>query len=165
MKNERGLQKHEGFTLVELLIVIIIIGILAGAMMLASFAATDKAKATRIAGEISTMKTAALFYYNDEDSWPEWTNTVGSPEKYLEQKPVFEDYWLGVIEESEDSGNRVAVFLMAASLDKAVKTHLTRMAAEMGYYKTTAESIPESASLDGYDGGENDNLICFICPE
>ena len=60
----------KGFTLVELLIVIIIIGILAGMLLLAVGSATDKAEATKIVNALRNYKSAALMYYTDHGAWP-----------------------------------------------------------------------------------------------
>ena len=65
MQTVRKLRKRTGFTLVELLIVIIIIGILAGAMLLVAGSGTDKAEATKIISDLRSLKAAALMYYAD----------------------------------------------------------------------------------------------------
>ena len=52
--------KRKGFTLVELLIVIVVIGILSAMMMLSSTEAVSSAKAARIVADLRNVKTAYL---------------------------------------------------------------------------------------------------------
>ena len=74
-------KKSKGFTLVELLIVIIIIGMLAGMMMLSTGGATAKAEATKIVSDMRNMKAAAVMVYADGGDWPE---KIGDLSEYLD---------------------------------------------------------------------------------
>ncbi|MBC7322734.1 MAG: prepilin-type N-terminal cleavage/methylation domain-containing protein, partial [Acetomicrobium sp.] len=85
----RGARK--GFTLVELLIVIIIIGILAGGMMLVAGSSRDSAEAARIISDLRTVKSAALMWmvenpmgYSDKD-WTDFNDDPSPLNKYLDR--------------------------------------------------------------------------------
>ena len=58
--------KRKGFTLVELLIVIVVIGILSAMMMLSSTEAVTSAQASNIVSNLRNLKTAALAMYVDK---------------------------------------------------------------------------------------------------
>ena len=73
MKNNRSI-KRRGFTLVELLIVIVVIGVLSAMMMLSSTEAVTSARASNIVSNLRNLKTAALAYYVDHmDDYPDTT--------------------------------------------------------------------------------------------
>jgi len=85
--------KRQGFTLVELLIVIIVIGILAGGMMLASGSATDSAKASTLISELRNAKAAGIMFLGDNtdmswDSitgvWPSLNASGSSFDQYMD---------------------------------------------------------------------------------
>ena len=59
----------KGFTLIELLVVIAIIAILASIVMVAMSGAKDKARDTRIQGDLSQVRTLAELINDDEGSY------------------------------------------------------------------------------------------------
>jgi prepilin-type N-terminal cleavage/methylation domain-containing protein len=68
-KTRRG-----GFTLVELLMVTVIIGILVGMMMMTLGSAMDGAEASKIINDLRLLKSASLLYFFDYGDWPSKTH-------------------------------------------------------------------------------------------
>lgn len=87
-----GRANRRGFTFIEVMIVVVIIGILAGAVTLSARHFMDKAKENRARTDLSTYKSALDAFYADNGRYP--TNDEGltalTP-KYLEG--VHHDPW------------------------------------------------------------------------
>lgn len=140
-------RKNRAFTLVELLIVIIIIGVLAGMMMVSAGAATDNARATRIISDIRAMKAAAILYHADYGTWPIWAynggvyqnmdpNTAAAgvvPDNYFDMSTAGDDCWIGVMYGSA-SGICYSV-ADVTNLDMGVREKLAARAEEVGLYR------------------------------
>lgn len=70
MKKKQDLLETNAFTLVELLVVIIIIGILAGAMLLTVHSGNEAAEVSRIVSNLRSLKAASMLYYIDTPDGP-----------------------------------------------------------------------------------------------
>ena len=139
-------KKSKGFTLVELLIVIIIIGILAGMMMLSTGGATAKAEATKIVADLRNMKAAAVMVYADSGKWP---TELKSLDKYLDQD-VSEDHY------DLDTANGFIQYKVA-SVDEDIRTALKKLAdSGVPLYNTTSTSADNK-----YSGGTAGVFIPF----
>ena len=70
MKKQKKFRSEQAFTLVELLMVIMIIGILAGTMMLILHSGNHAAEAAKIISDLRSLKSAAMLYYLDNPDGP-----------------------------------------------------------------------------------------------
>ena len=112
-------KKSKGFTLVELLIVVIIIGILAGMMMLSTGGATAKAEATKIVSDMRNIKAAAIMYYADNSAWV--SGDVSLFNTYLDQAISSDKYTVNT------SGDRLG-YKGDKMSDQKVKDNLKSLA-------------------------------------
>lgn len=62
--------KKKGFTLVEVMVVVIIIGALSGILMISAITAMDRAEATRIVSDLKNIQSASVLYFADNSAWP-----------------------------------------------------------------------------------------------
>lgn len=131
-------RKSKGFTLVELLIVVIIIGILAGMMMLSTGSATAKAEATKIVSDMRNMKAAAVMVYADTTTWP---TAIASLDEYIDQKIDATKYGIAA------SGDYIE-FKISTISDSAVKDSLAKLASSgVALYKTAQTAAITSSDL------------------
>lgn len=61
----------KGFTLVELLVVLVVIGILAGSLVLIFGSARNRSTATRVVSDLMTLKRASVIFFYDTGDWPQ----------------------------------------------------------------------------------------------
>lgn len=135
MKQWLKKRKGRGFTLVELLIVIVIIGILAGSLLLVMGSGTDKANATKIVSDMRTLKAAALMYYADEGDWPpaEKIESADDIVGYLDRTPSSELGEYSIV--SADDG--FFVQFKANNANDGYVAQLEKMKDEVGLLSST----------------------------
>ncbi len=69
--------KLKGFTLIELLVVIAIIGVLSTLAVVSLNSARQKARDAKRVADVKQIQTALELYYNDNNSYPVQTLTLG----------------------------------------------------------------------------------------
>jgi len=79
------LKQQQGFTLIEIMVVILILGLLTTLVVQSLRGATDKAKRTKAMADIAELKTALDRYYIDSGSYPTDLNALVTPPTQVAQ--------------------------------------------------------------------------------
>ena len=92
-------RKDAGFTLIELMVVIVIIGMLAAIVVPRFMGAADKAAVTSAKAQISSFKTALQLFKLDNNAYPKTAEGLDAllknekGKQYLEQESIPKDPW------------------------------------------------------------------------
>jgi general secretion pathway protein G len=126
--------KSEGFTLVELLVALVIVGILAGALLLVSSAGADKAQAARVVSDLRNLKAAAVEFNASSGRWP---SAVADLSGYLDgplecKGPVCYEVASG------ETGTFIGFTADLARAGAGLKDRLKGMAGSVALYSDTA---------------------------
>ena len=125
---------RKGFTLVELLIVIAVLGALAAGMSLSAKDATPKAEAARVLSDFKILKTAVTLYnFDSKDITPTDTYFTNHSKDYVAGK-------LGKykVTKDADSGQWEAEY--TGGLSEAASTELRKDAADLGMTVTPTDT-------------------------
>ena len=154
MKSNRSI-KRRGFTLVELLIVIVVIGVLSAMMMLSSTEAVSSARASNIISNLRNLKTAALAWYADHLDEADSVNISTKRAeilKYMNNEKVEDNYkFTGM------GANHWFVYYDNLT-DTNIRTKLIGRKTSVGLYQITAKDDASSADLTSNSG----NVGMFI---
>jgi len=91
-KSRGNSRRRSGFSFIEIMIVVVIIGLLAGAVTLSTRHFMDRAKQTRARSDLSTFKSAIAAFYADNGRYPSNDEGLKSlTPKYVEQ--IHNDPW------------------------------------------------------------------------
>ncbi len=164
-------KRSRGFSLVEVLIVIIIIGILSGSLLVTVGSATSRGEASTIVSNLKILKTATLMYYADNQEWFSQSDegwgviSINEMEPYLD-RAIPEPYSISSLKdwgnasrnpyfiyvsgpgEGEYSTDDVHVYVAANVTDQyadyATRKQLERMSPESGIYNgSLSENLDE----------------------
>jgi prepilin-type N-terminal cleavage/methylation domain-containing protein len=142
------MKARKGFTLVELLIVIAIIGTLVGAMMLSGGSATDAAQTAALLSELRALKGAVSRYYVNYNSNP---TQIADLTMYMDNKAKT----VGYVVEAVPAANvtevgEVVVGYGGVRLTPGVKEKLAGKATQTGVLGSHAQTDPYKGEATVY---------------
>ena len=153
------MSKHKGFTLMEMMIVIAVMGILASMMMISSSESISTARASSIVTNLRNFSMAAMAYYTDN------IDTFGKTPDHLKNDPAtlkanVEEYMHneGKIPDEpniiiyNNSGTWWAGYNLTTALDNdKVREKLQGRSESANLKGTTSSTPPAKDSADDYD--------------
>ena len=108
IRKMRKRQSRQGFTLMELMVVIVIIGVLATAGFMTYQWAIGDSKYASAAASIGELKTMVFQYYNREGHYPaelEEAAGISNPPQKIPKDPWGNDYWYQEIDNGFQVGS------------------------------------------------------------
>ncbi len=99
--NRRTEKARSGFSLIELIVVITILGILASTVVMSVFGRSDQARVAAVKADFASILTASRLFREDHKRWPDTLDELISPPttnsgmnmEYLTTEPL--DPWTG----------------------------------------------------------------------
>lgn len=141
--------RRKAFTLVEILMVMIIIGVLSGMLMVVSFGVTHKAEATKLVSNMENLRVGCIMYYSDTENWPSnLSDLEGKMDiQYSSAKWASLGYGL-----TDGSSDLCCVLCDVDEIPDAVRVHLGRMSQESGLlYSDVSTDIDSNEDLTAYE--------------
>jgi prepilin-type N-terminal cleavage/methylation domain-containing protein len=130
-------QSRTGFTLVEMLVVIAIIGLLAALLVGLAPTAVSKMRTSRIQGELASLETALSYYQTKKGYYPPDNTSMTT------QSPLFYEL-TGTLQETNG-------FLSQQTMDSLSSANVTTLFNLPGFMNSTADQT-ELNSLNYYPG-------------
>ena len=159
------IRKRKGFTLVELLIVIIILGALSATMMLSSGDSVAAAKANTIVANLSTVKHAALLYWASEPN-PTIEGFMKNAKDYIgdtaRENATTENATLNTLldnDEIKSTSWKGGVVMIVGNISYRVWSQLDKDKKENGIWKAQCDFGPEANTQHGVAGDPDRDAI------
>jgi len=77
--NRRNRDRRAGFSLIELIVVITILGILASTVVVSVFGRSDQARVAAVRADFSSILTASRLFREDHKRWPDTIEELMQP--------------------------------------------------------------------------------------
>ncbi|MBC5998015.1 prepilin-type N-terminal cleavage/methylation domain-containing protein [Romboutsia ilealis] len=154
-------KNNKGFTLVELLVVIAIIGILAVVAVPALFSNIEKSKVAKLESNISAIKSAALTYYTDNNTYFETQSNAstieqlqsGSLGEYLEDlKSAFGSETYGIAGKV-DANNGNSILTINLGKSKLSSKAIKKLESDIGATTPDGKNITYTIIKGGFTSG------------